>query len=38
MFFIKKIGKKTIRVLPVSVIYGANASGKINIIKSMDLF
>ena len=35
--FQKNIGKKTIRILPVSVIYGANASGKSNIIKAMDL-
>ena len=33
----KKIDKKTVRVLSSSVIYGANASGKTNIIGAMDV-
>ena len=33
----KKIDKKTVRILSSSVIYGANASGKTNIIGAMDV-
>ena len=33
----KKIDKKTVRVLSSSVIYGANASGKTNVIGAMDV-
>lgn len=36
--FKKKIGKKEIKCLPTSVVYGANASGKTNLISAMETF
>lgn len=36
--FEEKIGKKVIKCLPTSVIYGANASGKTNLISAMETF
>lgn len=33
----KKIGNKTNKLLPLSIVYGANAAGKTNIFKGLDL-